>query len=37
MRQPLDVLDAERHVTDLPNDAETVKKFIVDSIRTTEV
>lgn len=32
-----DVLDAERHVTDLPNDAETVKKFIVDSIRTTEV
>ncbi|WP_156228557.1 threonine synthase [Corynebacterium comes] len=32
-----DVLDAERHVTDLPNDAETVKKFITDSIRTTEV
>ncbi|RSZ62865.1 threonine synthase [Corynebacterium hylobatis] len=32
-----DVLDAERHVTDLPNDADTVKKFITDSIRTTEV
>ena len=31
------ILDAERHVTDLPNDAETVKKFITDSIRTTEV
>ena len=32
-----DILDADRHVTDLPNDAETVKKFITDSIRTTDV
>lgn len=32
-----DILDAERHVTDLPNDAETVKQFIRESIRTTEV
>lgn len=32
-----DILAADRHVTDLPNDAETVKKFIIDSIRTTDV
>ena len=31
------ILDADRHVTDLPNDAEIVKKFITDSIRNTEV
>jgi len=32
-----DILNADRHVTDLPNDADTVKAFIADSIRTTEV
>ncbi|MDO5511419.1 threonine synthase, partial [Corynebacterium sp.] len=32
-----DILDAQRHVTDLPNDAETVKAFITESIRTTAV
>lgn len=32
-----DILAADRHVTDLPNDADTVKKFITDSIRTTDV
>ncbi|MDO5669126.1 MAG: threonine synthase [Corynebacterium sp.] len=32
-----DILDADRHVTDLPNDADKVKAFIADSIRTTEV
>jgi len=32
-----DILDADRHVTDLPNDADTVKQFITDSIRTTAV
>ena len=31
------ILDADRHVTDLPNDADTVKQFITDSIRTTAV
>ncbi|RNE49540.1 threonine synthase [Corynebacterium alimapuense] len=31
------ILDTERHVTSLPNDAEAVKAFISDSIRNTEV
>lgn len=29
------IMQAERHVTDLPNDASVVKKFIVDSIAET--
>ena len=31
------ILDAERHVTELPNEAETVKTFIAESIAGTEV
>ncbi len=31
------ILDAERHVTDLPNDVAAVKDFITTSIDTTEV
>lgn len=31
------VMDAGRHVTDLPNDAEAVKAFIAESIDATEV
>lgn len=31
------ILEAERHVVDLPNDAETVKQYLSDSIRTTTV
>ncbi|WKS68746.1 threonine synthase [Corynebacterium accolens] len=32
-----DILDAERHVADLPNDAAAVKDFITSSIKNTEV
>ena len=32
-----DIMDAERHVTDLPNDAEAVKAFIADAIERTNV
>lgn len=32
-----DVMDAPRHVKDLPNDAEVVKSFIRESIENTEV
>lgn len=31
------IMDAERHVTDLPNDAEAVKAFIADAIEGTNV
>lgn len=31
------IMDADRHVVDLPNDAETVKKFITDAIAATNV
>ncbi|WP_301925261.1 threonine synthase [Corynebacterium glaucum] len=31
------IMDADRHVADLPNDAEAVKEFIVDAIENTEV
>ncbi|QYH19450.1 threonine synthase [Corynebacterium aquatimens] len=31
------IMDAERHVADLPNDAEAVKAFIVDAIENTDV
>ena len=31
------ILDAERHVTDLPNDVDAVKAFIAESIADTEV
>lgn len=31
------IMDAERHVTDLPNDAEAVKAFIADAIEATIV
>lgn len=31
------IMEADRHVTDLPNDADTVKQFITDSIAATEV
>ena len=31
------ILDAERHVKDLPNDAAAVKDYIMASISTTEV
>ena len=31
------ILDAERHVTDLPNDVDAVKAFIAESIAETEV
>ena len=32
-----DIMDAERHVTDLPNDAEAVKAFIAEAIEDTNV
>ena len=32
-----EIMDAERHVTDLPNDAEAVKAFIADAIDRTNV
>ena len=32
-----DIMDAERHVTDLPNDAEAVKAFIAEAIEGTNV
>ncbi len=32
-----DIMNAGRHVADLPNDAETVKQFIADAIDNTEV
>ena len=32
-----EIMDAERHVTDLPNDAEAVKTFIADAIERTNV
>lgn len=32
-----DIMDAERHVTDLPNDAEAVKAFIAKAIEDTNV
>ncbi len=32
-----DIMDADRHVTDLPNDAEKVKEFIADSIAKSDV
>lgn len=31
------ILDAERHVVDLPNDADKVKEYIIDSIQGTDV
>ena len=31
------ILDAERHVVDLPNDADKVKDYIIDSIQSTDV
>ena len=31
------IMDAERHVTDLPNDAEAVKAFIAEAIEGTNV
>ena len=31
------IMDAERHVTDLPNDAEAVKAFIAEAIKGTNV
>ncbi|MGV0373099.1 threonine synthase [Corynebacterium pilbarense] len=31
------IMDAERHVTDLPNDAEAVKAFIADAVEGTNV
>ena len=31
------IMDAERHVVDLPNDADTVKAFIADAIDRTDV
>lgn len=31
------IMDAGRHVTELPNDAEAVKQFIADSIENTDV
>lgn len=31
------IMDAERHVVDLPNDAEAVKAFIADAIEATNV
>lgn len=31
------IMDAGRHVADLPNDAEAVKQFIIDAIENTEV
>lgn len=31
------IMDAERHVVDLPNDAEQVKAFIADAIERTDV
>ena len=32
-----EIMNADRHVTDLPNEAETVKQFIADAIDNTEV
>ena len=32
-----DIMDAERHVTELPNDAEAVKAFIAEAIEDTNV
>jgi len=32
-----EIMQAQRHVVDLPNDAETVKQFIADAIDNTEV
>ena len=31
------ILDAERHVVDLPNDADKVKDYVIDSIQSTDV
>ena len=31
------IMGAERHVVDLPNDAERVKEFIADAIESTDV
>ena len=30
------IMDADRHVVDLPNDAERVKQYILDSIAETK-
>ena len=32
-----EIMDAERHVTDLPNDVDAVKAFIADAIERTDV
>ena len=31
------IMDAKRHVTDLPNDVDAVKAFIADAIERTDV